>query len=165
MYKLGEVYLKLTNKINKLITLSLALLLVVMVVVIFCQVFFRFVLEDSITWSEELARFIMVWGVFLGVAYASRKGQLIAVEVLPVYLPKKAKLILHFIVQVLALVFCVIFFKYGFLMTLQVMEQTSPALGISMSVPYSSIPIGMALMFINIIATMVDVPKNVGGVK
>jgi TRAP-type C4-dicarboxylate transport system permease small subunit len=59
----------------------------------------------------------------------------------------------------------VIFFRYGLLMTLEVMKQTSPALGVSMAVPYSSIPIGTALMSFNIIATMVDIPKNVGGVK
>jgi TRAP-type C4-dicarboxylate transport system permease small subunit len=165
MHKLGKVYLGITDKMNKFISIILALFLIVMVLVIFSQVFARFILEDSITWSEELSRFLMIWGVFLGVAYASKKGQLIAVEVLPHYLPQKAKLVVHYIVQVLSIIFCGFFFVYGLMMTLEVTHQTSPALGISMAVPYSAIPIGMVLMFLNIVATMIDIPEDRGGVN
>ena len=48
-----------------------ALLMGGMGVIAFAAVFFRFVLSDPLTWSEEAARYMMVWVTFLGAGYAS----------------------------------------------------------------------------------------------
>lgn len=56
-----------------------ALLMGSMGVVAFVAVFYRFVLHDPITWSEEAARYMMVWVTFLGAGYAMGKGKHIGV--------------------------------------------------------------------------------------
>ena len=56
-----------------------AALMGAMGVIAFMAVFYRFVLHDPITWSEEAARYMMVWVTFLGAGYAMGKGRHIGV--------------------------------------------------------------------------------------
>jgi TRAP-type transport system small permease protein len=165
MSHIGDIYLKFIDKMNKTISLLLGAMLSVMVIIIFSQVFSRFVLKDSISWSEELARFIMVWGVLLGAGYATRKGELIAVEVLAEYSPPKMKVVLGLLVHLLTIIFCAYLFYYGVIMALKVQMQTSPALGLSMLVPYASIPVGSAVIFLNTVASMIETFNKNGGAR
>jgi TRAP-type transport system small permease protein len=64
--------IKNIDRFNKVLGVVLALLIMVMSAVIFYQVFSRFILKDSLRWSEELARYLMVWSVFIGSALAIR---------------------------------------------------------------------------------------------
>ena len=64
---------------NRLIGWGLALLLLVMTVLIFWQVFARFVVGSPLFFSDEIARFSMLWLTFIGAGYAYRKGTLISV--------------------------------------------------------------------------------------
>ena len=56
-----------------------AALMGAMGVIAFMAVFYRFILHDPITWSEEAARYMMVWVTFLGAGYAMGKGRHIGV--------------------------------------------------------------------------------------
>ncbi len=53
---------------------AIAALLLALVVVIGLQVFYRYVLNDSLAWTEEMARLILVWMTFLGAGLASFRG-------------------------------------------------------------------------------------------
>lgn len=46
------------------------------------QVFFRYVLSNSLSWSEELARILFVWATYLGIAVVSRDKEQITVDIL-----------------------------------------------------------------------------------
>ncbi|MFN3613308.1 MAG: TRAP transporter small permease [Rubrimonas sp.] len=56
-------------------------------VVVFLQFFTRYVLNDSIGWTEEIARYLLIGVTFVGCVTVTRKGTHIAVELLEVYLP------------------------------------------------------------------------------
>lgn len=60
-----------------------ATLLVWTVVIALVQVFFRYVLNDSLSWPEEMARFAFVWFVFLGAAMVTRRARHIVIDLLP----------------------------------------------------------------------------------
>ena len=51
----------------------LSILLLIMLVVCTMQVIWRYVLEDALSWSEELARYIFAWLVWVAAAYATKK--------------------------------------------------------------------------------------------
>ena len=55
--------------------------------VVFLQFFTRYVLNDSIAWTEEIARYFLIGTTFVGAAMAARKGSHIALEILPHALP------------------------------------------------------------------------------
>jgi TRAP-type C4-dicarboxylate transport system permease small subunit len=142
-------YLNAVDKFNKLLGVVLAIMLMVMSAVIFYQVFSRFVLNESLRWSEELARYLMIWSVFIGSAIAIRKMELISVDALKEILSEKAKAILNIIVYMICIGFLLVLVNYGFDMVSNVTRQTSPAMNISMAWAYIAIPIGSILMIIN----------------
>ncbi len=60
-------------------------------VVVFLQFFTRYVLNDSLGWTEEIARYLLIMVTFFGSVTAMRKGSHIAVEAVLVYLPERAR--------------------------------------------------------------------------
>ena len=60
----------------------------VMVVIIMIQVWFRFVLGDGLNWTEEAARFLMLWMTGLLAPTAYRRGGLVSIDMLVSYLPR-----------------------------------------------------------------------------
>lgn len=144
------------DKMNKVLSIIIGLILIIMSIIIFYQVFSRFVIGNSLQWSEELARYLMVWGVFLGAALALRKHELIAVEGLSEILPAKVNRFLKYFVYVMCIVFSLLLITQGFKMVEGVISQTSPAMQISMAWAYSAIPIGGVFILINSIAVIVE---------
>ena len=123
-------------------------LMAVMVGTIILQVFFRFVLNDPLSWSEELARYTFVWITFLGAAVAYRHGANIAVETVVVMLPERLQLILAWVVDVLLVAALIILLIYG----LGIVEVTSGVestmLEIPMSWVYGALPASAAIMLL-----------------
>ncbi|PIC73381.1 TRAP transporter small permease [Sporosarcina sp. P17b] len=149
---MGKAYTICNNameKLNKFIGYVLALFLSVMVIVIFYQVFSRFVMGSSTSWSEELARILMVYIILMGSAIALGRGQLLAIEVLPDILKGNAKLMLSIITNGFSAIFCVILVFYGYGLALNVADQTLPGLGVSMFWMYFAMPFGGLLILMN----------------
>ena len=57
-------------------------------IIVFLQFFTRYVLNNSLSWTEEIARYLLMWITFIGAAVAMRRGTHIAVEVALLFLPK-----------------------------------------------------------------------------
>lgn len=68
--------------------------LALMVFVILLQVFFRYILNNALNWPDEAARFLMLWMTGLIAPSAFRWGGFVAIDMLPLALPKKSGLIL-----------------------------------------------------------------------
>lgn len=148
--------LKVIDRFNKILIYIVGILLIVMTVVIALQVFSRFVLSDSLEWSEELARYLMIWLVFLAAALALRRKQLIGVEAINERLSFKAKRVLKTIVHIVSISFFILLMVKGVEMLGHVQAQTSPSMKISMLFPYAAVPVGGFFMFINSIAILIE---------
>lgn len=155
--------IKSIDGFNKILGILLAVLLMVMSAVVFYQVFSRFILDESLRWSEELARYIMIWAVFIGSALAIRKMELISVDAIKELMPEKAIKVLNILVYLSSIVFLVVLVQYGFEMVSNVSTQTSPAMRIPMSWAYAAIPIGSIFMIINCIAIVIENILNFKG--
>jgi len=154
--KTREIYLKFIYAVNKIVGYILFVLLAMMVTLTFFQVFNRFVLSSSISWSEEMSRYLMVWGVFLALGYASRKNKLVALKFISEMMPQGPRKLLQFIIQVGVVAFGLLLSIYGLEMTMSVTHQATPALEISKSLVYAAVPIGGVLTVLNSIAYLVD---------
>jgi TRAP-type transport system small permease protein len=154
-------FVKLMDRVNKAVLVLIGILTGVMAAVIITQVFSRFVLSTSLSWSEELARYLSIYTVFLGAAVALRNQGLISVEVLHEFIPAGFTKWLKIIVNIICIIFCVILLVEGIEMMNKVQIQNSPAMQISMSIPYASIPIGSLLMALNGLVVIIELFKGV----
>lgn len=75
----------------------------VMTVSVMLGVFFRYVLNDSLTWVEDVSLILMVTTAFLVAAFAYRTGANVSIELLVQYLPEKLMRGLRILVNVLVL--------------------------------------------------------------
>lgn len=124
----------------------LVLMIAVMCAVTFAQAMGRYVFHFSITWSEELARFLLVWVSMLGGAVAARRRMHVGFESLVQALPPRPGLVLRALASCLALVTFGVMGWHGFRLARFNMLQVSAALEWPMGVPYSAIPVGALLL-------------------
>ena len=137
----------------------------VMSVMVVLQVFFRYVLKTSLSFSEELARYLFVWSTFLGSAIAFSKRAQVSIEIIVAKLPTKTKKGAIVVTNFFSAVFFVLMIVYGIQMIFRTMSQTSPALGISMSYVYAAVPIAGLVMLINGVYNGYEEFKNPGIIK
>lgn len=121
---------------------------VVMVLSTFVQVICRYVLSFSLPWADELARFCLVWMVFVGMVIAFVRGQQVTVDVmLDRYRGRFRLLALTVIDLAGALLFGVLLCGGVKLMLLTGTQMTS-GIGVSKAFVYAALPLGAILMLI-----------------
>ena len=107
------------------------------------SVFTRFVIFFPLNFADALAKYLMMWMVFLGLGLALRAGEHITVEFLANRLRGKAKSTLMALVTLLISVFLLTVATFGFLNAWNGRDVHDPLVfGISMMVPYLSVPAG-----------------------
>ena len=122
--------------------------LVAMSLAVGLQVVMRYIFEAALSWSEELARYLCIWLVFVGSSFAVRKGRHICVDALYGALPPKAARCVAITADVIFLIFAVLVLVLGLDVLQQVAEsgQDSPAMGVRLSAIYSALPVGFVLI-------------------
>ena len=105
--------------------------LVVMTAFVAWQVFCRYVLNDSPSWTEPGAVMLMSWFIFLGAAVGVRENYHLGFDVLLYVLPKSGKRWLRMISDLVALAFGVGMIWYGGQLVALTWNSTLPSLGIS----------------------------------
>ncbi len=141
---------------------AIFILFVVMVSTTFAQVIFRYVFFNSLSWSEELARYCLVWLTFIGGALGVRKKVHVAVQALAGLFPHKLKRSVACFNYSLLILFSIILIKYGFTLAVFNMKQLSPAMKIPIGLPYAAIPMGGLFMFVFVVEMLLR-PNDEGG--
>jgi len=157
--------LRLIDSFNKWLTILLGIVLGIMSIVIISQVLSRYIFGIPLPWSEELARYLMSYSVFVGAALALRKQQLIAVEFISERLSWKPRRVLKIAVNIIGILLFAILFMKGLEMMGKVSTQLSAGMQIPMSIPYASIPIGAALLTMNVVAVIIELVLSKEEVK
>ncbi len=139
---------KLLDFLQRLTEYALFAMVAAMVLIVFAQVVFRFALRASLPWSEEAARYIMVWISLLGASIGIRNKGHIGVEALILLFPPFLKKIAAVFATLVASAFFGSMIFYGLKVLKVVSAQESPAMEISMAVPYSSMIVGGVLMLL-----------------
>jgi len=113
-----------------------------MTVCVLLGVLFRYVLKAPLPWSEELARYLMVWGASLGASVAYREGTHIAITILVDKVHGMTGKVITWVTQVIVIIFMTVIMIEGFVLIIKLSGQTSPAMEIPMAWPYLAIPVG-----------------------
>ena len=131
-----------------------------MAVIIFLQVLFRFSIKIPLPWSEELARYLMIWIGMMGASIALHEGRHIGVDIVVERLRGRIRQILVTVSILAVLWFLWLVVREGAHLAVQNYSQLSPAMMIPMLLPYGAIPIGGAFMLVqglrNFLRTVLD---------
>ena len=146
-------YLKFQEKLCSRILIVLG---AAMTILILLQVFFRFVIYVPFPWSEECARYLMIWMGMLGSVLALQRGRHIGVMVIMEKLPPPIRTGVGIAVRAAVIGFLVVLFLQGTEFAMFNKDQLSPALEISMLVPYSSVPVGSVMMILVVLGDILE---------
>lgn len=138
------------------VTLAFSCCLVLM------QVIMRYLFNNPLIWSEEVARFLFIWQVWIGIAYATRRRSHLRITMVRDRLPGKVKIALELVVVVVWFGFGLFLAFKGFDMCGRVarLGQQSAALRIPMQYVYAGIPVGALLMDIHLVEYFVALLKG-----
>ncbi len=140
--------------------------MLLMLFIIFAQVVSRYFFGYTPEWSEELARFLFVWVVFLGSALIMGESGHLAVQFLPLhYKNKPFGKVLEIIINLSSYLFILILFVQGSRMTKIMTFQMSPGMDIPMSYVYFVIPLSCALMLLYVIKDSIRIIKSFTSAK
>ncbi|MFS4417617.1 TRAP transporter small permease [Maribacter sp. 2307ULW6-5] len=141
--------MQLRKTIDNVLAKALVILMSIMVLNVLWQVASRFLLGSPSSFTDELARYLMIWVGILGAAYVSGRNMHVAIDVLPNRLSGGAQKKLMLLVRLLIILFCLVALVIGgsrLVYITYVLGQNSPALQVPLAVVYSVIPISGILI-------------------
>lgn len=136
----------LSRESNRWAERVMALLIGAMTVLVGAQIAGRFLFGYSLFWSDELARFLLIWIAFLGMSVGVRRGAHPSVDSVVRCLPSAWNPAASLAATACCLLFFLVMVGYGTLLVLRTWGQHSPSLGLRMGVPYLAVPTAGALM-------------------
>ena len=128
--------------------LLVAAVFAVIVCIALLQVFHRFALNSSLSWSEEAQIFGHIWIVFLGIPIAYRRGAHLYIETFCDMLPARPRAAFNLAVEITWAAFAVSLMVLGSMVARVASMQESPGLEVPMSVPYSGMVVGGAYLLL-----------------
>ncbi|MCB4799745.1 TRAP transporter small permease [Neotamlana laminarinivorans] len=141
--------MELRSKIDKILGNALIIIMGVMVINVLWQVFTRFVMGTPSSFTDELARYLMIWLGILGAAYVSGRNMHVAIDVLPLRSSSKTQKRIKLLVYVLIILFALLAMVIGgsrLVYITYILDQFSPALQLPLAVVYAAIPLSGLLI-------------------
>lgn len=142
-------------------------LLAAIVLLIFGNVFMRYVMNASLSWGEELTLWMFVWFVWLGVSYAFQTGDHVRITVFRDLLGVRGQRYVDVLVALLVLVFLLLLTKACIdLMRMPVVaHQSSVVLGLPIPILYASAPVGALLSSIRVVQHLIRTLRAIAATK
>ncbi len=136
------------KRLETIIDNAMVIVFILMIIISFLQVFFRYVLNNPLFASEELARLFGVWLTFLGSALAIRYREHIAVDIVYIRVPDRLKKIFNLLSNIILAGFQIFLVIEGAKLSYMFHKFESHALRFSMSFFFSALPITAFLILI-----------------
>lgn len=154
----------LQNAINKVIEVIMVFFMVVIIISVITQVFFRYVLGAPLGWTEEIGRFALVWLTFLGAYLTFYRVRHMSVSLLFQRVPKHLQITFYLASNVIMIVFFTYLVVNGFSYSKHMLQFYPDTLPISLGIIYSVIPIGGLLYLLyctkEVINTFISLGKE-----
>ena len=132
-------------------------LLGVFTTILFIQVVMRYVFNNSLSWSEELARYLFIWLCFIGVSFGAKQMKHLKIDVFINVFPKKFRPYVIVFADVIVLAFSVIIMYAAYVTVVRYMAlgTASPANHIPMWIVHSAPIVGYFLTAIRQIQAII----------
>lgn len=132
------------------------------IVLIFYGVVMRYIFNEPQAWVEELARYSIIWGTFLGFGLALRHNQHIQVDILYDKLKPAMKRLLDLVATGLSIAFCLIYTYYGFVLVENryTSGMVSLDIGIPMWIIYLVLPLSGVLFLLRFVERLLNILRG-----
>ena len=122
--------------------------MVMLIVIVSIQVFCRYVLQNSLDWTEEMARYLVIWSVLFGCSYAMRSGSHLELSLLKSIVGKEFSRYVECFACLVCCVFSGIMIYAGTesVVNIHWSEQLTPAMQLPAWIIWMAMPVGFAFM-------------------
>lgn len=158
MTAVGGAIDRVSQWLARLSMLLVVAMTVAFVAALLLQVFYRYVLNAPLAWSEELATLLFVWATLLAAATAIRSGDTLRLTFVEDALPPRRAAMLRAVQQVLVIIFGLVLILNGWRLTQLVWSNTSAAMGYPGWMLYLAAPVTGALLILHAAARLVRPP-------
>lgn len=149
----GEASTRLSASVNVWVERVCAIVIGVLIIDIWIGVFGRYVFELPVTWSEELARYLMIWAALLAVSCGVARREHVAVTALLQKFPTRFQRWINVGIDVLAFAFFAFLFYFGIGMTKGGATQYATIFEMTMTIPFAAVPVSSALVCLQLVLT------------
>ncbi|MBS4535059.1 TRAP transporter small permease [Clostridium sp. D2Q-14] len=143
---------------NKTEELTASSLLIITSLLVFVQVLMRYMFNYSISWTEEVARYMIAWFIFLGSSIAVKENAHVNMDALSNLIKGKISQVISIIIDLINIAFCILTIMAGVKMI-----QSSISLGtiatsipLPLYIPYASVPVGVSFMLVRYVFSIVN---------
>jgi TRAP-type C4-dicarboxylate transport system permease small subunit len=157
-----SILAKLSRTVNKWVEYLLFGIGLSMSVIVAVQVFSRYVLNHSLFWSEELARYLLVWLTFLGASVAYYRSVHPGIDVIYARLPSPVRRVTAVMVHLLSMLLFGIMVVFGIKFAYFIRQQISPALNLPKWLVFTIIPISGSVLLLHGLMFLLDELKGTG---
>lgn len=126
-------------------------LMIAMFLLVFVNVVTRYGFGFSLSWGEEVARFLMIWVTFLGAGLALREGRHVAIELVQERLSERARRGLRLLIGLAILIFLALLVLFGVQFVVFGWSKVTIATQIPRGIPYLAIPLGAAMFALHLV--------------
>lgn len=154
---------KAYHLINRIIEAVLVIIFALLVIDVLWQVFSRYVLGQSFSFTEEFARFALIWLSVLGAAYLNGRREHLSMDFWVQKLAPEQKVKRMKIIEMMMMLFALVVMVIGggnLVYTTLYLGQTSPAMNISLGYVYAIVPISGLLIIFYSIYNAFFLPEN-----
>jgi TRAP-type transport system small permease protein len=151
---------KVAFQVNWVLERVCAALAAAMVLIVWFGVFERYVVSAGQTWTEELARFVMIWGALLAVPCAAYYREHIGLEMFLAVLPLKLRKALILILDIVCVAFFLFMTYYGILLTRDGATAYATIFSMTMVIPFASVPVSSAFAAFQFFVAMLRMQKQ-----
>jgi TRAP-type C4-dicarboxylate transport system permease small subunit len=150
-----DVFIATVRRLSQFCGILAALALAAAVLVVCQMVVMRYLLNQSTVWQTEFTVYSIVGATLIGSPYVLLRRGHVNVDLLPIYLPHRARLLLAFLASFLALAFCAVLAYSGLELWLDAWRgnwKTSSIWALPLWIAYAPIPVGVGLLCLQYVA-------------
>lgn len=155
-----EKFKKFIDFIDKITTWITCCVVGIMVLMVSLQVISRYIFHNSLSFTEELARYMFIWSVFMGSVLAMNQRKHVGMTFFAELFKGTAKRVEQLIADICTNIFFLLLLVFGSLMVKNAIAQYTPALNISFSLVYLAVPVAAVGLLVNCIYITLENWKN-----
>lgn len=143
------------KRFDRMVEYVIIVIYTIIIVAMFAQVVFRYVVNDPLSWSEELARYMFVWLCYLGAYVAVLRNAHVGVDYLTRLMPPMHSERLRRVLALVAIAALLVVLYQGSLLAIDnIGAEWSTIAEFSMAIPYAAVPLGALLLVVGLLRAL-----------
>ena len=157
--------IKAVKKLMQFVEFLVTVLFLISVILVICQVFWRYVLRDPITWTNQISRALFCWMTYLGIPVLFNRNILMSFDLVQNSFKGAAHIWLRILFRVIGLFFCICWFLFALELCRACKGLVFPGIAIPQNALYAAQNVCCVLLFLVQTAQIVEMLGQLKGSK